>query len=180
MQYTTIPHDILTETNNEQITRMYNNYHAVLLRFCWYKLSSQEKANDVVADTFGRTWRYLVSGNSIVNEKSFLYTTARHLIIDEYRKKKSSSLDLLLSSGYEVPCVPKKETGTSFDGQLVLQELYRLPKIYSDVMVMRYVNDYSVKDISLIINNSENYVSVKIHRGILQLRKMCTLQDVLS
>lgn len=71
-----------------KFTQTFKEYSPALLRFCIFKLSNKEKALDLVSDTFFRTWQYLQQGNVIENEKSFLYTTARHLIIDEYRKKR--------------------------------------------------------------------------------------------
>lgn len=160
------------EEIQEQLSSMHRLHFASLLRFCTYKLSHKEKAIDVVADTFLRTWNYLREGNRIENEQSFLFTTARHLIIDEYRKKKCVSLDLLTSSGFEISNDHGKDICTTLDQALLVQELYKLPKSYSTIMVMRYVDDYSVRDISKLIQNSENNVSVKIHRGILKLRKV--------
>lgn len=166
------------EKNEEQLTRMYVWYFAPLLRFCTYKLSNTEKATDVVADTFARTWNYLRQGNHIDNEKSFLFTTARHLIIDEYRKKKCASLDELMSSGLEITCDYGKDTCNSFDQSLILQELYKLPKTYRIIMVMRYVDDCSISHISKVVQNSANNVSVKIHRGIRQLRNSLPFNNI--
>ncbi len=168
----------LVEKKDEQLSRMYSEYSVSLLKFCMYKLSSKEKAQDVVAETFARTWNYLVQDKCIENEQSFLYTTARHLIIDEYRKKKSFSLDILIHSGLEIQSDSGKDIYDKFDWALLTEEMQTLPKTYSLIMTMRYVHDYSISDISKHTNSSENAVSVKIHRGVLHLRKLLMAKNI--
>ena len=106
------------------------------------------------------------------NEKSFLYTTARHLIIDEYRKKKCLSLDQLVASGFEVASSGEQEIYTHIDGTRLLKEIDKLPKVYNKIITMRYVNDCSVRDIAKALKNTENNISVKIHRGVGKLRTL--------
>lgn len=165
-----------TETDDRRISRMYEDHSALLFKFCLYKLSNNEKAKDVVADTFARTWRYLAQGGNIDKERSFLYTTARHLIIDEYRKKKCSSLDQLMSLGFEVPTSDEKEIYNRVDSSILMEQVNQLPSVYRAVILMRYMNDLSISDISKAINNSENNVSVKIHRGLAKLKQLVIAQ----
>ena len=156
----------------EKFTRTYEEHSPALLRFCVSKLSNKEKAVDLVSDTFVRTWQYLQQGNSIENEKSFIYTIARNLIIDEYRKKKNLSLDALISSGFDVSTDGRKDIYTHIDNAFLIQEVSKLPAPYNSIIIMRYVNDFSVGHISLLTGNSENNVSVKIHRGLIKLQEI--------
>ena len=162
----------LEEQRRSQFTKVYEEYSKPLFKFCMYKLSNKEKATDLVSDTFLRTWQYLAQGNCIENEKSFLYTTARHLIIDEYRKKKNISLDLLISFGYETSLTDEQKIYNHLDGRILMGEVSKLPLPYSSVIMMRYADDYSIGDISRILKSSENSISVKIHRGLSKLRKV--------
>ena len=47
-------------------------------------------------DTFCKSWDYIQKGGEVRNYKPFLYRILNNLIIDEYRKKKSVSLDEIL------------------------------------------------------------------------------------
>ncbi len=158
------------EAKKARFAKVYEEYSKPLFKFCLYKLSNREKAIDLVSDTFLRTWQYLAQGNCIENEKSFLYTTARHLIIDEYRRKKNISLDLLISLGFETSYTDAQEIYNYLDGRIILKEVNKLPLSYSSVIMMRYVNDFSIGEISKILKSSENSISVKIHRGLSKLR----------
>lgn len=155
-----------------KFTRAYIEYYPSLMRYCLFKLSNQEKAVDLVSDTFTRMWCYIQQGNTIEYEKSFLYTTAQHLIIDEYRKKKNMSLEVLLSAGFEASLVGEKDVYNCIENDFFVKEISKLPIPYNSIIHMRYVNDYSVSHISHVSGNSENNVSVKIHRGLVKLREI--------
>jgi RNA polymerase sigma-70 factor (ECF subfamily) len=160
------------EDRKQKFTKAYNEYGDAIFRYCFFKISNREKALDFVSETFTRTWQYLLSGNEIENMKTFLYTTARHIIIDEYRKKKTTSLDDLIDQGIEPYLEIEESLYTSLDIERVMEYVHKLPEKYSSIIVMRYVDDLSVKDIAVIINETENVISVRIHRGIAKLREL--------
>ena len=164
------PSPLSLEENKRKITIAYQTYREALCRYCYFRVSDTEKANDLVQETFSRTWQYILKGNHIESEKSFLYTTLRHLIIDDYRKKKHTSLDALINTNLEPVTYHEEEMHTVIEAARVMKCVDKLPVIYSSVIIMRYVNDFSVSDIARMMNTSENVVSVRIHRGISKLR----------
>lgn len=161
-------------SHKQNIENAYKEHSDAIFRYCLFKLSDREKALDLVQDTFTRVWQYVQNGNEIKNMKTFLYTTARNLIIDEYRKKKSFSLDSLMEQGLDPEIEIEEALYTAFDVERVLNCVQQLPENYSSIIVMRYVNDLSVKEIAEIMNETENVVSVRIHRGINKLRTLVT------
>lgn len=159
------------EQRKQKFTEAYKEYGDAIFRYCFFKISNKDKALDFTSETFTRTWQYLLTGNEIENMKTFLYTTARHIIIDEYRKKKTSSLDELLDQGIEPYLEIEESLYTTLDIERVMEYVHKLPEKYNSIIIMRYVDDLSVKDIATIMNESENVISVRIHRGIAKLRK---------
>lgn len=160
------------EQHKQLLTSAYNEYSDAIFRYCLYKISDREKALDFVQETFVRTWQYVQKGNDIENMKTFLYTTARHIIIDEYRKKKSLSLDQVIDDGFEPSFEIEETLYNEIEAAKVIEKINDLPEQYSSILIMRYVNDLSVKDIAEIINESENVVSVRIHRGLSKLKEI--------
>lgn len=72
---------------------IYSKESDAIFRFCFIRVSDREQALDITQETFLRLWQSLHSEKEITNTKAFLFTVARRLIIDWYRKKKSFSLD---------------------------------------------------------------------------------------
>lgn len=156
----------------QKLADAYNEYSDAIFRYCYFKISDREKALDFVQETYARTWQYIFNGNEIENIKTFLYTTARHIIIDEYRKKKAVSLDDLIEKGIEPYLEIEEALYLSLEVERVMEYVRELPESYSSILIMRYVNDLSVKEIASILNESENVISVRIHRGLNKLKGM--------
>ena len=57
----------------------------------------------------------------------------------------------------------------------ILSHIPQLPEYYRVVVTLRFVEDFSIGEISKTIGVSENVVSVRIHRGIAKLRALCRI-----
>ena len=152
----------------------FDAYADALFRQCLWKLSDRERARDLTQETFIRCWQRILAGQEIRNLRAFLFTTARNLIIDEYRRRRPKvSLDEAIRQGFE----PQSEDDTERFNRLIEARdavilLRQLPEQYREVVSLRYLEDLTPQEISLIIGESENVVSVRIHRGVQLLRKI--------
>ncbi len=157
---------------------LYDEMADQLFRHCFFKVSNRELALDLVQETFARTWEYLAAGKEVNNVKGFLFKVANNLIIDEYRKKKVVSLETLQEQvGFDAPVQDHKKTIFNVEVDTILQHINKLDDKYKEVIIMRYVNDYSPKEIANILGESENAVSVRINRGIKKVQEMLNLTN---
>lgn len=153
------------------LTQAHRDYAKGMTSYSFFKVHNHSTSDDLVQDAFIKTWSYLVGGGEIVMMKAFLYHALNYLIIDEYRKRKIISLNVLLEKGYE----PSVENHSEhlfevFDGKLALFLIKYLPAKYQRVMRMRYAQELSLKEISLITGQSKNAVAVQAHRGLAKLK----------
>jgi RNA polymerase sigma-70 factor (ECF subfamily) len=154
------------------LTTAHNDYEKGMNSYAYFKVHNHETGEDLVQDTFIKTWRYLVREGRIDLMKPFLYHVLNQLIIDEYRKHKTFSLDALLEKGFVPSFDNSNHMIDVFDGKLALLLIKQLPEKYGKVIRMRYVQDLSLKEISLITKQSPNAVAVQIHRGLTKLRAL--------
>ena len=140
--------------------------------YSFFKVHNHATSDDLVQDTFIKTWSYLAKGGKIEIMKAFLYHILNQLIIDEYRKHKATSLDVLLEKGYEPSVDHSERVFNVFDGKAALLLIQHLPTKYQTVMRMRYAQDLSLREISLITGQSTNAVAVQAHRGLIKLKKL--------
>lgn len=158
-------------SQHTQLERAYDEYADALFRFCSLKVRSREKAVDIVQDTFVKTLQYLKGGSEIQNIKSFLYKTAHNLIIDHYRKKTAQSLDEMADEGFDIASDGHEGLPLlSVDAEKALKAIQSLDDTYKDILIMRFVDDLSPKEISELTGLTENVVSVRIFRGLDKLR----------
>jgi len=123
-----------------------------------------------VQETFCRTWSYLSEGRKVENMRAFLYRVAGNAIIDEMRKRKVTSLDALEEAGF-TPADEQMPTGQDHaEGREALAVLKLVEEPYRTVLAMRFVEGLSPKEIAATLGETENVISVRIHRGVKKLR----------
>lgn len=158
----------------EHLEKLYGSHADEIFRFALYKLSDREKAKDVVQDTFVKAWGHIVGdAETLQNPRAFLFKIAKNLVIDSYRKVKLMSIDALeeilhfdISDNHQA----KEEMHDAVDMSIVLDALNVLDVEVRDVIIMRYMDGLSVKEISEITGQRENTVSVKIHRALKEMQ----------
>ena len=162
------------ESNKEkQFLKIYDELADKVFRHCYFRLSDREKAKDAVQKVFCRFWEYLEKhDDQISNAKALVFRIANNLIIDHYRNKKDESLDALQADGFDVANDDYEAIMTMLSGRELTALLDCLKKSYRDVIVMRYIDDLPVQEIAGIISERENTVSVRIHRGLKELKKI--------
>ncbi len=157
---------------NTEFLKAYDDFADAIFRHCYFRIFDRERAKDIVQDTFIRLWKYIAGGEEIENAKALLYKIANNLIIDESRKKTTISIELLAEKGFDPgeDYIPKLIN--ELDASHVTSVVARLDPKYRDVITMRYINDLSIGEIAEAINESENNVSVRVHRGLKQLKQI--------
>jgi len=163
---------------NHTFETIYENESDIIFRFCLVRVSSREQALDITQETFLRLWKSLLEGKEILNDKAFLFTVAHRLIIDWYRKKKSLSLEGMMynekEDGYNV--IDEKTTVSNLEfgaeGRYLLDKINLLSSSYRHPVYLRFVEDLSPGEIGNILGISANAVSVRINRGLIELKKI--------
>ncbi len=163
---------------NSYFENIYNEHIDQLYRFTLFRVSDKERAIDIVQDVFFKYFKYLTDSIDVeheitLNHKAFLFKTTRNTIIDHYRKKQSQSLDDLLDSGYEYSSDEdiSHDTSIEIDYKKVIKSLKDLDLESQELIYMRYVDNMSLSEISEIVGQKENTISVKIHRILEKLKQ---------
>ena len=176
--------DDINGDHEARFLKAFDEYNDALFRHAFLRISNREKAIDVVHDTFTKVWSYLRNGYEIDNFRPFLYKVLNNLIIDEYRRKKESSLDALLEidgvdegSFAELSESTAEALAATIDGKKAFELLEELPDQYREVIILRFVDQLGPREISDLIEESENVVSVRIHRGLKMLRQKMETKD---
>lgn len=129
-------------------------------------------SEDLVQDTYMKTWDYLVKGGKIDKMKAFLYHVLNNLIVDQYRKHKETSLEFLLEKGFEPNFDDTESVYNILDGKYAFLLIDKLPEPYKNVMRMKYLQDLSLEEMSLITGKTRNSLAVRLHRGTQKLKSI--------
>lgn len=122
---------------NEQYDKIY--------RYCYFKLKNQHLAEDITQETF---LRFLESSSykDIGRPLAYLYTVARNLCVDEFRKVPVEELkEEVVQDGFEEKTVEKEN---------LRQAVAELTKEQQELLLLRYVNEVSFSDLSKLYKKS--------------------------
>jgi RNA polymerase sigma-70 factor (ECF subfamily) len=150
----------------------YDTYNDAIFRYCLFETSNREVALDLTQETFIKVWQYLEDGKEIEHTKAFLYRVAGNLVIDYRRKKKSTSLDDMMEEGFDVEHDERERLMDGFDSKKLMGLLEQVGDTYRDIIIMRFIDDLTIKEIATVTGESENNISVRIHRGTEKLRQL--------
>jgi len=151
----------------KEFSRAYDELSDAIFRHCFFRVSDREVALDLAQETFFKVWRSISSGSQVENMKALLFKTASNLIIDHYRKKKSLSLDEMQEENDFNPAGEDHfEIEQNAEWSIIKGVLNKLDEKYREVMILRYVDGFSVGEVAQILGESENVVSVRLHRAI--------------
>lgn len=133
-----------------------------IFRYCYIRLGDRHKAEDVTQETF---LRYLERPQYHSGSKTLrlLYTIARNLCTDEYRKRSSVQLPEDMDSGIDLE-------GNILESVSLQKALSELPDEDRELLLLRYVNDVPVGVIAGILGVARTTVTRRLNRITVELR----------
>ena len=170
--------------HEERFLEAFDEYGDALFRHAFLRISDREKAIDVVHDTFTKVWTYVRNGHEVDQFRPFLYKVLNNLIIDSYRKTKEASLDALMAiEGIDEGTFDELSESTveslasTIDGKKAFEMVQEIPDTYREVIMLTFVDGLGPKEISALLEESENVISVRLHRGLKILRQMIEIKE---
>lgn len=158
------------EKGRELFIELYDAHADAIFRFCYFKTGNRETAKDLTQDTFIKVFNYL-GKEEVQNHKSFIYTIAKNTVIDFWRKSKSIP-ESHLPEGFFESIAEKDNAETAIDYSIFLSLLDELSKSDQEVIILRYVEDMSSRDMAELLGERENTVLVRISRAREKLRDL--------
>ena len=160
-------------TPEQQFLEAYELYAEPLYRHCFYRVYNEARAEELMQETFLKTWEYVSQGKEVGNLRAFLYRVAGNLIIDYYRKKKEESLEAILEAHPEAEPGhdPTTHLETTVMVSYIKEVLEDLPDDARIILTYRYIDDLDPKEIAEIMDITANNASVRINRALRLLQQ---------
>lgn len=161
---------VVRRTHDQQVAAVFEQYSAMLKRYLWSKVRSQEDVADLMHETYERFLRHK-DRIELVTAKNFLFTIARNLVIDRVRHKRVSEVDQDIDVEQLLAPLPSPEEQVS-DAQAIAalnSAIESLPVQCRRVFVMRKIHQLSQKDIAEKLSISVSTVEKHIAMGM----KLC-------
>ena len=140
-----------------------------LLRYCYMKLRDRALAEDLTQETFIKFFESK-DYHSIGKEMAYLYTIARNLCIDYFRKHKDELIEDLPTKIQEMP-ESRDKVEDIVDRISIEQALDSLTADEREAVVFRFSGELSVEDIAKSMDISRFAVRRRISSALEKLRK---------
>jgi RNA polymerase sigma-70 factor, ECF subfamily len=148
-----------------------------LLRYLLYLTRSQELAEDLFQEVWMRVLMRGAQFNGKARFETWLFTIARNLVIDQSRKRTLASLEELLEGTASDERTPPVEIAgddpSSFDRAVLLEDRERiaaaligLEAIYREVLILRFYEEMSLEEISMVTRTPLSTVKSRLYRGM--------------
>lgn len=148
-----------------EYNRCVDLYSDSVYRFVLKNIKDSESARDVVQESFLRMWEKVSEINSETS-KTYLFTTAYHLVIDTIRQYEREPI-MDETTRNEDAVYP-----SNFDVQEILhQAIELLPPDQKSVLLLRDYEGYSYQEIEEITGLKESQVKVYIYRARMFLKQ---------
>ena len=140
-----------------------------IYRYCYFRTRDAARAEDLTQETFLRFFSrnsYIERGEPL----AWLYTIAKNLCVDTYRKKG----ELALSAEIEAGDSGFDAIESSID---VKKAVGSLPKDLQEILLLRFANELSMKEISAITGLSRFAARRKIAGALKRIRLVLREED---
>lgn len=155
-------------------------YKDKVFQICFRMLGNRHEAEDMAQEAFVRAYVNIKSFNINMKFSTWLYRIATNLCIDRLRKKKpdfyldaevagSEGLDMYSQIAADT-ALPEEEVESLELQETIQAEILKLPEKYRTPIVLKYIEELSLKEISEILDLPVGTVKTRIHRGREALR----------
>jgi len=168
----------IAKGNPREYEKLYIKYSDKVFNYFWYRTGHDKTlSEDLMQETFLRAFQHLnkfkIRGYSYL---TYLLTIARHLLIDHYRKPTSTPIEDVENVPYEIT----EDLERKSDAEALWHAIQDLPTSSKDILLMRYQDEKSIKDIATITHSTENAVKLNLSRTRKRLAAHPHLKDMAS
>ena len=135
-----------------------------IYRYCYFKMYDDQIAQDITQETF---LRFCKQGLNLGSDKElpYLYTIAKNLCIDHFRRRTTESLEEITE---EVIDDPTEDLISNLTLRMIMS---KLPEDEQELIFLRYVNEISITAICKITGLSRFAVYRKLSKSLKGLKE---------
>ena len=135
-----------------------------IYRYCYFKMYDDQIAQDITQETF---LRFCKQGLNLGSDKElpYLYTIAKNLCIDHFRKRTVESLEEITE---EVIDDPTEDLISNLTLRMIMS---KLPEDEQELIFLRYVNEISIATICKITGLSRFAVYRRLSKSLKWLKE---------
>ncbi|MED3563214.1 RNA polymerase sigma factor SigX [Bacillus xiapuensis] len=156
---------------------LYDKYHHDVFQFLFYMVRNKEHAEDLVQEVYIRVFKSYNRFEGKSSERTWLFSIARNVAIDFFRKQKGWKDRLLEKFDWSTSQV-KDEYPIPEEITVQKEEIMSVYKCFEyctvdqrSVIILRYIHDLSIAETAEALGWTESKVKTTQHRSLKILKK---------
>lgn len=155
---------------------LYTNYHQDVFQFLFYMVKSKELAEDLVQEVYIRVLKSYDRFEGKSSEKTWLFSIARNVAIDSFRKQKGWKQRILEKFDWteqqirDDSPVPEDIAMQREEIQMIYRCLDLCTVDQKMVIIMRYIQELSISETAEALHWTESKVKTTQHRALKVLK----------
>lgn len=166
-----VVHFIITK-DKEAYKEIINRYQDKLLRYANYIINDDEKAADVVQESFIKAYINLNSFNKNMKFSSWIYRIVHNQAIN-LTKKHKKEVSIFENFDYESDTNIENEYEKNELTKMIKKCLNEIPVLYKEAISLFFLEDKSYNEISDILRIPVGTVGTRINRAKIIMKKIC-------
>ena len=166
--------DLAKEGDAEAYGQLYDHYVSGVFRFIYYRVSSQQLAEDLTSETFVRGLRAIQRFNWQGKDfGAWLTTIARNLVADHFKSSRAR-LEIVsetIPEGKTTVASPEQEVLSLISNEMLFEAVNALPNEQRDCVLMRFIQGLSIAQTAAALGRSEGAVKQLQLRAVRSLAK---------
>jgi RNA polymerase sigma-70 factor, ECF subfamily len=156
--------------NSNIISEWFYLYNKDIYHYLVYYIGSGD-VEDLVQEVFIRAIKGFDTFQQKASPKTWLFSIARHVGIDEMRKRNRLKMKQMNWFRDEQKETPEDILQLNENNKLLYQAIQSLKANYRDVVILRGIKELSVAETASILNWNDNKVRTTYHRALKSLQK---------
>jgi RNA polymerase sigma-70 factor (ECF subfamily) len=160
------------QSNKEDFLEIYETYFQRIYNYAYYRTQNQNDAEEITSQTFLKALEHIQDYEyRSIPVAVWLYKIASNALTDLYRKR-GKTVELTEEHALkDAGCEPEQVLLGKSEKEQLTYQLNNLPPLQQQALILRYMQDFSLKEIAEVMDKTEGAVKQLLHRGLTCLRE---------
>lgn len=171
----------MSDSIKKDVEEWYCHYSDSIFKFIFMMVHDYQQAEDLTHETFIKAYKNYGSFEGKAKPRTWLFSIARNITVDSIRKHKPIKLfkDFILIHKDSDP-LPEDIVEVKENSKELYKALSSLKRPYREVIILRKIKGFSIKETSDILNWSEGKVKTTLYRALPALENQLVKEGFLN
>ncbi|PLX20869.1 RNA polymerase subunit sigma-24 [Candidatus Parcubacteria bacterium] len=154
---------------DKQFIANYNKYLDKIYNYIWYRVAFDKTVTeDLCSEVFLKAFKAYDNFDESRSFQSWIYAIAKNHLSNYYRTR---GREVDIENALNLSCETLEKINTKIEAEELFSEIDKLDSYSKEVIILKYVDELSTKEIAELLEKEVNAVRVQLSRAIAKLKE---------